>query len=70
METKKEYFLEILPNNHIQVLIQTIYYRPDGSELTRDNWRTILEYLDNKSANEILDERSLAIVNAVWGAVQ
>lgn len=67
METKKEYFLEILPNDSVQVLIQTIYYRPDGSELVRDNWRTVLAPSDIEYAQEILDERALSIVKATWG---
>ena len=67
METKKEYFLEILPNDSVQVLIQTVYYRPDGSELVRDNWRTFLAPSDIEYAQEILDDRALSIVKATWG---
>ncbi len=67
METKQEIILEILPDNLVQVLIQEVYYRADGSELARDNWRTTLSAEQYDYAKEILDERSLAIVEAVWG---
>lgn len=67
METKQEYFLEILPNNCVQVLIQTVYYKPDGSELTRENWRTCLSPDDVEYAREILDDRSFSVVSFTWG---
>ena len=66
METKKEYILEILADNQIQVLIQTIYFKPDGSELVRENWRTCLKPNDLELAREILDDRAFAIAQAVW----
>lgn len=66
METQKEYFLEILPNGYIQVLIQEIYYRADGSELTRDNWRTILTPNDEAYARELLTDYYFSICKAVW----
>lgn len=69
METKQEYFLEILPNDCIQVLIQTVYYKPGGSELTRENWRTYLSPDDVDYAREILDDRSFSIATTVWNLV-
>ena len=66
METKKEYILEILPDNQVQVLIQTIYFKPDGTELVRENWRTCLKANDLETAREVLDDRAFAIVEATW----
>ena len=66
MNTKKVYQLEILEHGIIQLLIQTVYFKEDGSELTRENWRTTLMPTDIEYAKELLDEYHLNIVKAVW----
>lgn len=66
MKTKKYYTLEILEQGIIQLLIQTAYIKEDGSELTRENWRTTLIPTDIEYAKELLDEYHLNIVKAVW----
>lgn len=66
MNTKKVYQLEILENGIIQLLVQTVYFKQDGSELTRENWRTTLMPTDIEYATELLDEYHLNIVKAVW----
>ena len=66
MNTKKVYQLEILEHGVIQLLIQTVYFKEDGSELTRENWRTVLMPNDFERAKELLDEYHLNIVRAVW----
>ena len=66
MNTKKAYQLEILENGIIQLLVQTVYFKEDGSELTRENWRTTLMPTDIEYAKELLDEYYLNIVKAVW----
>lgn len=66
MNTKKVYQLEVLEHGIIQLLIQTVYFKEDGSELTRENWRTTLMPTDIEYAEELLDEYHLNIVKAVW----
>lgn len=66
MKTKKIYRLEILEQGVIQLLISTIYFKEDGSELTRENWRTVLMPNELERAKELLDEYHLDIVKAVW----
>lgn len=66
METKKVYQLEILEGGVIQLLVQTVYFKQDGSELTRENWRTVLMPNDIEYAKELLDEYHLNIVRSVW----
>ena len=66
MTTDKKYILEILENGVIQVLIQTVYYKEDGSELTRENWRCVLTPNDLERAEELLPEYYLNIVKSVW----
>lgn len=64
--SKNEYTLEILENGMIQLLIQTVYIKDDGKELTRENWRTTLVPGDFAYAEELLDEYYMNIVRAVW----
>ena len=66
MTTDKKYILEILEDGIIQVLIQTVYYKEDGSELTRENWRCVLTPNDLERAEELLPEYYLNIVKLVW----
>lgn len=66
MNTKKAYQLEILEDGAIQLLIQTIYFKEDGAELTRENWRTVLIPGNFERAEELLDEYHMNIVRAVW----
>lgn len=66
MKTDKKYILEILEDGIIQVLIQTVYYKDDGSELTRENWRCVLTPNDLERAEELLPEYYLNIVKSVW----
>ena len=66
MKTEKKYILEILEHGMIQLLIQTVYYKKDGSELTRENWRTVLTPLDLEYAEELLPEYYLDIVKQAW----
>lgn len=66
MTTDKKYILEILEDGIIQVLIQTVYYKEDGSELTRENWRCVLTPNDLERAEELLPEYYLNIVKQVW----
>lgn len=63
---KKIYTLEILEYGIIQLLIQTAYIKEDGTELTRENWRTTLMPNDIEYAKELLDEYHLNIVRSVW----
>lgn len=66
MTTDKKYILEILEDGMIQLLIQTVYYKEDGSELTRENWRCVLTPNDLERAEELLPEYYLNIVKSVW----
>ena len=66
MKTEKKYILEILEDGVIQVLIQTVYYKEDGSELTRENWRCVLTPNDLERAEELLPKYYLDIVKKVW----
>lgn len=66
MKTEKKYILEILEDGVIQLLIQTIYYKEDGIELTRENWRCVLIPNDLERAEELLPEYYLNIVKQVW----
>lgn len=66
MNTKKAYQLEILEDGAIQLLIQTIYFKEDGAELTRENWRTVLIPGNFERAEELLDDYYMNIVRAVW----
>ncbi len=66
MTTDKKYILEILEDGVIQLLIQTVYYKEDGSELTRENWRCVLTPNDLERAEELLPEYYLNIVKSVW----
>lgn len=66
MKTEKKYILEILENGMIQLLIQTVYYKEDGSELTRENWRCVLTPNDLERAEELLPKYYLDIVKQVW----
>lgn len=63
---KKIYTLEILEHGIIQLLIQTVYIKEDGQELTRENWRTVLMPGDFECAEKLLDEYHMNIVRAVW----
>ena len=66
MNTKKVYRLEILENGSIQLLIQTVYYKDNGVELTRENWRTVLNPGDYERVDELLDDYHANIVRAAW----
>lgn len=66
MNTKKVYQLEILEGGIIQLLIQTVYFKENGVELTRENWRTTLMPGDFDRAKELLDDYHLNIVRSVW----
>lgn len=66
MNTKKVYKLEILENGIIQLLVQTVYFKANGEELTRENWRTTLLPGDFDRAKELLDDYHYNIINSVW----
>lgn len=66
MNTKKVYKLEILENGIIQLLVQTVYFKSSGEELTRENWRTTLLPGDFERAKELLDDYHYNIINSVW----
>lgn len=66
MNTRKETRLEILSNGIVQVLIQTVYLKEDGSELTRENWRTTLLPGEFTKASEVLDTYHMEIIEKVW----
>lgn len=67
MDKKKECSLEILEDGIIQLLIQTIYFKEDGSELTRDNWRTTLMPGEFNKVEELqLSSYHINIIKAAW----
>ena len=67
MKTKQEITLEILPNLSIQVLIQTIYYKANGQELTREKWRGAYQKGDMASIQEVIsDSKLLNIIQVAW----
>lgn len=66
MNTKKVYKIEILENGIIQLLVQTVYFKTNGEELTRENWRTTLLPGDFDRAKELLDDYHYNIINSVW----
>ncbi len=66
MNTEKVYRLEILENGIIQLLIQTVYFKSSGEELTRENWRTTLLPGDFERAKKLLDDYHYNIINSVW----
>ena len=66
MNTEKVYRLEILENGIIQLLVQTVYFKSSGEELTRENWRTTLLPGDFDRAKGLLDDYHLNIVRSVW----
>ena len=57
--------LEILPNKQVNVLITTVYYIGD-EELTRKNFRIVLNVGDYETAREYLDEKHIKILESVW----
>ena len=66
MKTEKVYIPTILEYGIIELLIQTVYYKEDGTELTRENWRCVLKPLDLERAEELLPKYYLDIVKQVW----
>ena len=65
METKEEVTLTILPDKRIEALITTIYVL-DGEELTRKNFRFVLNVGEYDKAREYLDDYYISILEAVW----
>lgn len=66
MRINKEVRLEILPNGVIQMAEDAIYLKDDGTELTRDRHRQVLESGQIKEATALLDAYHLKIVEAIW----
>ena len=65
METKEEVTLTILPDKRIEALITTIYVL-DSEELTRKNFRFVLNVGEYDKAREYLDDYYISILEAVW----
>lgn len=65
MKTEDLVTLEILPSKKVQVLITTVYYL-DGEELTRKNFRIVLNVGDYDKAREYLDEYWIGILESTW----
>lgn len=65
METKEEVTLTILPDKRVEALVTTIYML-DNEELTRKNFRFVLNVGEIDKAREYLDDYYISILEAVW----
>lgn len=65
METKEEVTLTILPDKRIEALITTIYVL-DGEELTRKNFRFVLNVEEYDKAREHLNDYWINVLESVW----
>lgn len=65
METKEEVTLTILPDKRIEALITTIYVL-DGEELTRKNFRFVLNVGEYDKAREHLNDYWINVLESVW----
>ena len=65
METKEEVTLTILHDKRVEALVTTIYVL-DSEELTRKNFRFVLNVGEYDKAREYLDDYYISILGAVW----
>ncbi len=65
METKEEVTLTILHDKRVEALVTTIYML-DNEELTRKNFRFVLNVGEYDKAREYLDDYYISILEAVW----
>lgn len=65
METKEEVTLTILPDKRVEVLVTSIYMLEE-EELTRKNFRFVLNVGEYDKAREHLDDYYISILEAVW----
>ena len=65
METKEEVTLTILHDKRVEALVTTIYVL-DSEELTRKNFRFVLNVGEYDKAREYLDDYYISILEAVW----
>ena len=65
METKEEVTLTILHDKRVEALVTTIYML-DNEELTRKNFRFVLNVGEIDKAREYLDDYYISILEAVW----
>lgn len=66
METVNAFELKIYSDGVIEVAKDTVYLKSDGTELTRERHRQVLEPGQIDDAVELLDDYHLKIVKAVW----
>jgi hypothetical protein len=65
METKEEVTLTILHDKRVEALVTTIYML-DNEELTRKNFRFVLNVGEYDKAKEYLNDYYISILEAVW----
>ena len=65
MDTKKEVYLEILPDKRVQVKIETVYLL-DNEVLTKKNFRFCLNVGDYDTARKYLNDEWIKVLETLW----
>lgn len=65
MRVKEQFTLTILPDKRVEVLVTTIYM-VEEEELTRKNFRFILDVGEYDKAREHLDESWIEVLEVLW----
>ena len=65
MRVKEQFTLTILPDKRVEVLVTAIYM-VEEEELTRKNFRFILDVGEYDKAREHLDESWIQVLEVLW----
>ena len=65
MRVKEQFTLTILPDKRVEVLVTSVYML-EVEELTRKNFRFILDIGEYGKAREHLDESYIRVLEALW----